>query len=500
MAGLIKLILSLEHGTIPPLAGLTMPNPHIDWEKSRLALPTQPMPWPGLVSSPVGGVSSFGFSGTNAHLLVSAARPGPASAQPAPDRSHHFLCLSAKSQTALRVLSGRYAEYLDQHPHVALADLCATANAGRNHHPERLAIVSQNVPELKIRLAQASAAPPIEARAADERPVEAPQIAFLFTGQGSQYFGMARQLYEAEPAFAATIDRCDEALRGEWAHSLKALLFSDGGDGGARLNQTGYTQPALFSIEVALAELLGSWGIRPAAALGHSVGEYAAACAAGVFSLEDGLRLIARRARLMQSLPPGGGMVAVLASEADVLRAIAPFPALSVAAFNGSGNIVVSGPLRDVDQLIQRLEASDTPYQQLAVSHAFHSALLEPMLDELEQEAGKLSYGEPKFAIISNLTGRVARGAELRSGGYWRDHAGSPYGSPRGSARCTPSTARPSLKLVRRRCCRAWRAGSSAILACFGCQPCGKDARTSSSCSIASVRSTPKERISTSPR
>jgi acyl transferase domain-containing protein/SAM-dependent methyltransferase len=422
LAGLIKLVLCLEHGTIPPLAGLTSPNPHVDWKNSPLALPRHPTPWPGAPSRRIGGVSSFGFSGTNAHLVVSAP---PSVAPPSrPERSHHLLCLSARTRNALGALAARYVEYLDRNPETAASDLCFTANAGRNHHPERLAIVSQDIAGFRMRLAQAPVAFAAECKP-DER-TGPPQIAFLFTGQGSQYFGMARALYAAEPAFAATIDRCDAILGSIWDHSLTALLFSEDGDGGARLSQTGFTQPALFSVEVALADLLMSWGVRPAAVLGHSVGEYAAACIAGVFSLEDGLRLIAKRAKLMQSLPSGGGMVAVLAGEAEVARAIASFPTLSVAAFNGPSNIVVSGPLRDLDRLVHRLEASGAACQPLAVSHAFHSALLEPMLTELEREADSLSYGEPRFPVISNLTGRCARGDELRSGAYWRNHARMP--------------------------------------------------------------------------
>jgi malonyl CoA-acyl carrier protein transacylase/acyl carrier protein len=235
---------------------------------------------------------------------------------------------------------------------------------------------------------------------------------------------MARALYETEPGFAATIDRCDEILAAVWGHGLKTVLFSD--TGAERLNRTEYTQPALFAIEVALAQLLISWGVRPGAVMGHSVGEYAAACVAGVFSLEDGLKLIAARARLMQSLPPGGGMVAVLAAEADVARTIAPFPGLAVAALNGPANVVVSGPLAEIDRLIRALDASGAMYHQLTVSHAFHSALMDPMLDALEREADGIPHAEPAIPIISNLTGRRLQPGELRGGAYWCAHARKP--------------------------------------------------------------------------
>jgi acyl transferase domain-containing protein/SAM-dependent methyltransferase/acyl carrier protein len=425
VAGLIKLALCLQHGTIPPLAGLTSPNPLVDWADMPLALPTQLTPWPGPPSGRVGGVSSFGFSGTNAHLVLSAAGL-PAPAPSGHDRSHHLLCLSAKSRDALRVLANRYAETLSRQPDVAMADVCGTANTGRDHHPVRLAIVSQSVAELRLRLSEAAATPAAGTKDNDARNAATPQVAFLFTGQGSQYFGMSRGLYEAEPAFAATIDLCDEILSGIWDQGLKALLFTDSANGAARLDQTGFTQPALFSVEVALAELLMSWGIRPAAALGHSVGEYAAACAAGVLSLEDGLRLISERGRLMQSLPPGGGMVAVLADEAVVRRAIASFPSLSVAALNGPGNHVVSGPLHDLARVTRHLSESGALTQELAVSHAFHSALLDPMLSELERAAGAIPYGDAKFPVVSNVTGRIAVGDDMRSGSYWRDHARKP--------------------------------------------------------------------------
>ena len=326
-----------------------------------------------------------------------------------------MLCLSAKSGEALRALAGRYADFLAGHEDGAPSNICFTANRGRVHHEHRVAVTGATNGQIRELLLAFSGAP---ARAGKADLSQPPGVVFLFTGQGSQYPGMARELYHTQPTFRATLDRCDEVLRGVWDRSLVDVLFSDEAEKAALLNQTAFTQPALFAVEFALAGLLESWGIRPAAVLGHSVGEYVAACVAGVFTLEEGLKLIATRARLMQSLPPGGGMLAVLAAENNVVRAIGPFSkSLSIAAFNGPMNVVVSGPLGDLDQFVRRLEAQNLPSQRLAVSHAFHSALLDPALDAFECAAAEVSYAEPRCAVISNLTGRLRHGRRVAERG-----------------------------------------------------------------------------------
>jgi acyl transferase domain-containing protein/NAD(P)-dependent dehydrogenase (short-subunit alcohol dehydrogenase family)/ubiquinone/menaquinone biosynthesis C-methylase UbiE/acyl carrier protein len=427
IAGLMKLVLAIEQGEVPPLLHLKNVNPHIDWSLAPVALPTQAVPWPGEASARAGGVSSFGFSGTNAHVLVTAP-PEREAATAFQERPHHLLCLSAKSDTALRTLAGRYVTFLAEHADASPADICYTANRGRAHHEHRLAVVGATSAEFRERLLTfGSSTPHAAVRVGKVERSQSPDVVFLFTGQGSQYAGMSRELYRTQSTFRATIDRCDAILRGVWNQGLVNVLFSEQAEQAGLVNQTAFTQPALFAVEFALAELLQSWGIKPAAVMGHSVGEYVAACVAGVFSLEDGLKLIATRARLMQSLPTGGGMVAVLTAENDVVRAISPFSkTLSIAAFNGPTNVVVSGPLSDLRQFIQRLESQGYPFQRLEVSHAFHSALLDPMLDGLEQAADGVPFSAPRVTVISNLTGEPATASELRSGSYWRQHARQP--------------------------------------------------------------------------
>ncbi|MCP5425309.1 MAG: type I polyketide synthase [Gammaproteobacteria bacterium] len=417
IAGLIKTVLVLRHGEIPPNLHFQTPNPHIPWSELPVTAPRAVLPWdaPG---SRVAGVSSFGFSGTNAHVVLEQA-PAAEPERPdraAPDRPLHLLALSAKSEAALEELAGRYRTCLAAHPDWPAGDVCFSANAGRSHFDRRLAVVAGSTAELADKLAGGS---PHRAYAP-----EPPRIAFLFTGQGSQYPGMGRTLYESEPVFRQALDRCAEILRPYLEYPLLRVLY---GDAGEWLDQTAYTQPALFSLEYALAETWRGWGIVPDAALGHSVGEYVAACVAGVFSLEDGLRLIAERARLMQALPGNGAMAMLAADEARVGDALRAYPdALSIAAVNGPAHTVIAGERRAVNAVCADFEEAGVRAAPLNVSHAFHSPLMEPMLATFERIAEGIAFSAPQIDVISNVSGDLATAEDLVSAAYWRRHIRQP--------------------------------------------------------------------------
>jgi long-chain acyl-CoA synthetase len=326
ICGLIKAILCVRHGNIPASLHFKEPNPHPEWQNLPVRVVTELTPWPP--GRRVAGVSSYGFGGTNAFMLVEEP-PAPAS-QPAAEANHadrpsHVLALSAKSAEALREVAARYAQSLDVSGSAPLADVCYTANAGRAHFEHRLVTPVSSSSDLQQRLRDVAAGQTPAGVHLGHVTGTRPRIAMLFTGQGSQYPGMGRELFDTQPIFRRTLQRCSEILRGTLEYPLLDVLYPPEGASETHsqlIHQTAYTQPALFALEYALAELWQSWGIRPEFVAGHSVGEYVAACVAGVFSLEDGLRLIAERARLMQALPHGGGMIAVRAREELVLRKI----------------------------------------------------------------------------------------------------------------------------------------------------------------------------------
>ena len=294
IAGLIKAALCVQHGEIAPHLHFKTPNPHIPWEDYRLLVPATGRKW-NTGRTRIAGVSGFGFNGTNAHVIVGQA-PEPRVPQTELDRPLHLLALSAKNPEALRALAARHLELISKAPDLNIADVCFTLNAGRAHMDVRAALIAKSIDELRAGLAEIAG----ERRSTVGEPTSG-QIAFLFTGQGSQYAGMGRELYQTQPTFRKTMDRCAELLRPLLDRPLLEVMFETGD----ALNQTIYTQPALFALEYSLCELWKSWGVEPSAVLGHSVGEYVAACVAGVFSLEDGLKLIAARARLMQGLGRG---------------------------------------------------------------------------------------------------------------------------------------------------------------------------------------------------
>ena len=424
IAGLIKALLVLRHREIPPHLHLNELNPFINWGKLPITVPTERTPLQANGTQPVVGVSSFGFSGTNVHVLLEAV---PEAETPAAEieRPLHVLTHSARTEAALRTLAGRYSQHLAGHPDVSLADTAFTANVGRTHFDHRLALITDSVDSAGAQLAAFAANEAAAVIAGSVQTTDKPKIAFLFTGQGSQYAGMGRGLYETQPTFRAALDQCAQILDAYLDQPLLSLLFPE--DGAASLlDDTTYTQPALFALEYALAQLWMSWGIQPTAVMGHSVGEYVAACIAGVFSLEDGLKLIALRGKLMGALPAGGTMAAVFADEARVRAAAAPYAeTVSIAAFNGADNIVISGQEAHVDAIVAALKADGVKSRRLTVSHAFHSPLMNPILDEFARSVAQVQLNRPRMRLISNLTGKVA-GEEVTRPDYWQQHLREP--------------------------------------------------------------------------
>ncbi|HBL10886.1 MAG TPA: short-chain dehydrogenase [Cyanobacteria bacterium UBA11162] len=485
VTGIIKVVLSLQHQEIPPHLHFKQLNPLISLEGTTFSIPTQCQPWS--VKRRLAGISGFGFGGTNCHVILEEAPSGergdgemgrwgdgemgkrknknPKSKIQNPkskERPFHILTLSAKSEKALRELAQRYADFLVSHPEVSLADICFTANTGRSHFDYRLAVVADSTAQLQEQLeAFATGKETVGLVRGQLDGTDDPNIAFLFTGQGSQYIGMGRQLYETQPIFRQVLNRCDQILRPYLEQPLLDVLYPEPGSssitprdtspptpllrgkgsntlGGlsqsdpntletsSLLDQTAYTQPALFALEYALFQLWKSWGIEPSIVMGHSVGEYTAACVAGVFSLEEGLKLIAERARLMQALPQDGEMVAVFASESKVQAVIQPYAQdVSIAAINGLQSIVISGKREVVESAIATLKAEGIKTKKLTVSHAFHSPLMEPMLAAFRQVAASTAYSVPKIKFISNVSGKLAT-HEVTNPEYWCRHVRLP--------------------------------------------------------------------------
>ncbi|CAK8714590.1 Phthiocerol synthesis polyketide synthase [Candidatus Electrothrix gigas] len=426
MAGLIKVILALHHQEIPPHLHFDEPNPLIDWENLPFKVPVQPISWPVHDKPRIAGVSSFGMSGTNAHVIVQEApqiEPGKSFENPlALERPVQIVTLSGRTEQALADQADQYHDYLTDHTDLNLTDVCYTANTGRVHFEYRLTAIAEDRTELSTKLAAYKKGETVAELTAGKIKSEKPKIAFLFTGQGSQYADMGRELYETQPLFRKTMEQCDRILQSYLEISLLKVLYGENKEECSKLLlRTKYTQPALFAIEYALAKLWQSWGIEPIAVIGHSVGEYAAACLAGVFSLEDGLKLIAERGRLMQALPQNGMMAAVQIDETKLSQTIEPYlDQVSIAGLNAPESMVLSGERQMVTQIVTQLQAEGIKCKPLKVSHAFHSPLMEPMLAEFGAVAKTVDYAEPRLKLISNLTGEPLVGIKAE---YWVEHA-----------------------------------------------------------------------------
>ncbi|MEZ0356074.1 type I polyketide synthase [Mycobacterium sp. SA01] len=435
VAGLIKVVLSLQNELLPQNLHFQNPSPHIPWDSLPVRVVDEATPWVANGRPRRAGVSSFGFTGTNAHVLIEEA-PQPALGDdpadepveviaPEPVREPlSVLPLSARSGPGLLALAQRYSDWLAAHPDASIADVSYTAGAGRSHFEHRAAVVANSVSEAKMLLDDlvANRLRPGVLRGECTDP---PTTAWFFPGQGSQYPGMAKELFDTEPVFADTLRRCAQAVDPMLPRPLLDVLFSGDRENAETLRHTSFAQPAIFAVEMGLARLWQSWGIEPDVVLGHSVGQYAAACVAGVFSLEDGIRLIAERGRLFGSLPEGGRMVAVFADPDYVERAATSFPRVSVGAYNGR-NTVLSGPGEDLEQIVAACSEDGARCTWLETSHAFHSELLDPVLDEFETFATQFEYAVPTRPLVCNRTGAVLTAETPINAQYWRRHSRQP--------------------------------------------------------------------------
>ncbi|WP_461007249.1 type I polyketide synthase, partial [Streptomyces capparidis] len=419
IAGLLKTALALRHRQLPATLNHQRPHPDIPLDELRLRVHTGLTPWPHDDRPLIAGVSSFGMGGTNCHLVLTeapapAAPAAPAPAAPAP----HGWALSARTAAALRGQARRLRDHLAEHPAASAADIGWSLATTRAAFDRRAVVIAGEPDQYRRALAALAAGRPDPDVV--EGTVTEGGTAFLFSGQGSQRLGMGRDLYAAHPVFADALDRVCAHLDPD----VRALLFAEPTEeNAARLDRTAYTQTALFAVEVALYRLVESWGVVPSHLLGHSIGELAAAHVSGVLSLPDACTLVTARGRLMQALPDGGAMAAVEAAEDEVARHLATVEGrVSVAAVNSPGSTVVSGDAAAVAAVTAHWRAQGRRTRALRVSHAFHSAHMDAMLDDFRAVAEGLTFHPPAIPVVSNLTGRPADHDAIRTPDYWVRH------------------------------------------------------------------------------
>ena len=409
VAGFIKTALAVHHGQIPASLHFQRPNPQIDFANSPFYVNTALADWPTTEAPRRASINSLGIGGTNVHMVLEAAEDFSLSTTGLEARSkEEIFVLSAKSEAALSALAKKYVDFLVDRSDISISEVCFTLGVGRSHFSCRLALVVQSAKDLLTQLQDWLSKAP--------KPILSKKVAFLFAGQGAQSAGMGGALYDTQPIFRHQLDRCAEILQ-RYDFDLLGALYAES----ELINQTEYTQPVLFAFEYAIAQLWISWGVRPAVVLGHSLGEYVAACVAGVFSLEDALKLVVERGRLIQALPAGGAMLSAMTAVATCEQFLEDGVAIS--AINSPKNTVLSGPVAAIDRIAKRLEKQNISCKRLQVSHAFHSALMKPVLSNFQAVAESVSYQEPAVDIISNLTGETADSFDAD---YWTRHIQQP--------------------------------------------------------------------------
>jgi acyl transferase domain-containing protein len=412
VAGLIKTVLALEHRMIPPSLHYEQPNPEIDFDRGPFYVNTQLSEWKNGSTPRRAGVSSFGIGGTNAHVVIEEA-PRPETERSAKD--WRLLVISAKTESALEAATTNLATHLEQHPDAELADVAYTLQVGRRAFQHRRMLVAETLTDAISMLRKQNKGRLISDRQKPRRRA----VVFMFPGQGSQYVDMGRGLYSSKAVFRAEVDRCAKLFEDHLQFDLREILFPEAAEietAKLRLNQTINTQPALFVVEYALAKLWMSFGVNPEAMIGHSIGEYVAACLAGVLSLEDAVALVAARGRLMQQAP-AGAMLAVDLDEQEATSLLGE--TFSLAAVNGPGRCVLSGPQKEIDELEKALAAKGVSTHRLLTSHAFHSQLMEPILPAFVAQVRQVSLNTPRIPFISNVSGSWITPAEAVEADYW---------------------------------------------------------------------------------
>ncbi len=474
MAGLIKVLLAMENGSIPGQMNFENPNPHIPWKDIPVKVLTTPTAWPN-ESRRIAGVSAFGMSGTNAHVVIEApaqedqVQTTPADPQRAGEEPPVVITLSGKNDEAIFELADAYGQSLLQDSGTNVTSFALATNVARSHFEHRAAVTAGSRQEAIASLqslSRGSIASPVFM--ANRR--RAPRVAWQFTGQGAQYVGMGRQLYHSQPVFRSAIDLCEKQLKSVREGSLLEVLFQGDGEKSA-IHDTHWTQPTTFALQMGLAKLLNSWDLYPDIVLGHSVGQYAAACVAGIMSWEDGLRLIAERGRMIGELPTGGQMLAVFSPADLVQQAIADEPQVSLAALNGT-HVVISGDESAMARLDQMFVDRGVRTKKLITSHAFHSHLMGSILQPFANFAEQINFQPAKMPLICNVTGQALPADKKLDGHYWADHirqavSFAPSVEALADLRCEVMVELGPQAILTRMAAADWQQPSGTLVSCL---------------------------------